>query len=132
MKKNETVITMGSSIIDFYMEGFDEGKNDDFEAIQPTRKAKKQRSAKERASMRRKKAYFKAKGRMAQLDKIGNYIPDAEDEAVIMGMLRSHQLPLSDEYLTCGCSIGNKRRQDTADQQIAEHMIMQDEDIVTV
>jgi histone acetyltransferase (RNA polymerase elongator complex component) len=132
MKKNETVITMGSDIIDFYMDGFDEGKNDDFEAVTTTRKAKRQRSVKERASARRKKTYFKAKSRMTQLDKIGHYIPTVEDEAVIMGMLRSHQLPLSDAHLTCGCSIGNKRRQDTAEQRISEHMIVQDEEIVPV
>jgi hypothetical protein len=121
MIMKNTNISMGSSIIDFYMDGFDEGKNDDIEVVKSVPQAKKRRSDKERASARRKKSYFKSKGRMAQLDHVDHYSPAAKDEAVVMGMLRSHQLPISDSALTCGCSIGNKRRRDAAEQKIFEH-----------
>lgn len=119
--KNENIINMGSSIIDMYMEGYDEGKNDNAEVVKAVPKNKKQRSTKERVSARRKKAYFKSKGRMSQLDHVAHYIPEDKDEAVVFGMLRSHQLPVSDPILTCGCSIGNKKRQDTAEQRMAEY-----------
>lgn len=132
MKKNENVITMGSSIIDFYMEGFDEGKDDNIEMVKSTGKNKKLRSDKERASNRRKKAYYKSKGRMSQLNNVAHYTPDEEDETVVMGMLRSHQLPISDPILTFGCSIGNKRREIAADQKLSEHLnTLQDEEVVS-
>ena len=127
---NENVITM-ASIIDSYMEGFDEGKNDDVEIVKYTSKNKKQRSDKERVSTRRKKAYFKSKGRMDQLNHVAHYTPEKEDHDVVMGMLRSHQLPISDPILTCGCPIGDKRRQISADQRLSEHFNdVQDEDSV--
>lgn len=133
MKKNENIITMGSSIIDFYMEGYDEGKNDDVQTVKPNVNGKKNKSTKARASSRRKKAYFKAVKRMAQLNDVAHYVPDDECKAVVHGMLRSHQLPISDCVLTCGCSIGNKKRQDTADQRLSEYMVdVQDDEAVTV
>ena len=118
--KNE--ITMGSNIIDLYMEGYDEGKDDFCESAVVAPATKKRMTTKERVSSRRKKAYFKAKNRMTQLDKVAHYVPSAEDEAVVMGMLRSHQLPISDPILTCGCSIGNKKRQDSAEQSLLDHI----------
>jgi hypothetical protein len=123
MNKNENVITMGSSIIDFYMEGFDEGKHDNDEIIVPAAKGKKKQSAKVRASARRKKTYYKSQNRMKKLSVIGHYTPSAECENVVQGILRSHQLPLDSTYdQVFGCSIGNKKRQDTADQKMVEAM----------
>ena len=131
MKKHENVITMGSSIIDFYMDGYDEGKNDDIQKNHAVANAKKAKSNKTRVSSRRKKAYFKAKNRMAQLENVAHYTPADKDEAVVFGMLRSHQLPISDPILTCGCSIGNKKRQDTAEQRMSEYVAGATDDVVS-
>ena len=130
--KNEKTMTMGSSIVDFYMDGFDEGKFDDAPASNTTLEVRKHRSNKERVSSRRKKAYFKSKRRMSQLSHVAHYVPDANDEAVVFGMLRSHQLPISDPVLTCGCSIGDKKRKDSAECKMFEHASdLQDEDFVS-
>ena len=70
-------------------------------------------------------------GRMAQLDHVDHYVPEDKDKAVVMGMLRSHQLPISDPILTFGCPIGDKRRQISADQRLSEHLNdAQDENVV--
>ena len=130
--KNEKTITMGSNIVDFYMDGFDEGKFDDIPVSNTTLEVRKHRSNKERVSSRRKKAYFKSKRRMSQLSHVAHYVPDTKDEAVVFGMLRSHQLPISDPILTWGCSIGDKKRKDSAEDQLFEHANnMQDEDFVS-
>lgn len=121
MKKG-TEINMGSNIIDLYMDGYDEGKDDCCEIEVAAHANKKRMTKKERVATRRKDAYYKAKKRMAQLDDVAHYVPSEEDEAVVMGMLRSHQLPISDPILTCGCSIGNKKRQDSAEHQLSEHI----------
>jgi hypothetical protein len=130
MKQYNNVITMGSAIIDLYMDGYDEGKNDEVQIdVRPA--ATKKKSAKERASSRRKKAHFKAEKRMSQLINIGKYEPDEDCKKVVHGMLRSHQLPLDSTYeQTFGCSIGNKKRQDTAEQKLAEAFL--DEETCTV
>lgn len=122
MNKNEKIITMGSNIIDLYMDGYDEGKDDNCENAVDTTNGKKRVSAKVRVSSRRKKAHFKAVKRMAQLRDIAKYEPAYEDKDVVHGMLRSHQLQISDPILTYGCSIGNKRRQDAAEHQLFEHI----------
>lgn len=123
MKKNffAIEITMDSAIIDVYMDGYDEGKNDDYQVDMTAANKKKAKNDKERVSSRRKKAYFKAKRRMAQLNDVDHYTPDPEHEEVVFGMLRSHQLPISDPILTFGCSIGNKKRQDAAKHRMTEH-----------
>jgi hypothetical protein len=121
MKRNAE-INMGSNIIDLYMEGYDEGKDDCCESVVAAPTTKKRMTKKERVATRRKTAYYKAKKRMAQLDSVAHYVPSEEDESVVMGMLRSHQLPISDPILTCHCSIGNKKRQDSAEDQLIEHL----------
>ena len=121
MKKG-TEINMGSNIIDLYMDGYDEGKDDGCEVKIVVPVSKKRMTKKERVATRRKDAYYKAKKRMAQLDDVAHYVPSEKDEAVVMGMLRSHQLPISDPILTCGCSIGNKKRQDSAEHRLSEHI----------
>lgn len=134
MKKNNfaaTEINMGSSIIDFYMEGYDEGKDDEVQAIQTTVNTKKAKNDKERVSARRKKAYFKAKRRMAQLNDVDHYTPSPECEEVVFGMLRSHQLPISDPIMTFGCPIGDKKRKDAAEQRLVEHANGVDDEIIS-
>jgi hypothetical protein len=124
MKKNNEV-TMGSTIIDLYMDGFAEGKNDDVEIVEHASQHSKKRSDKERASARRKKAYFKSKSRMAQLRSVAAYTPSPECQSVVQGMLRSHQLPIAATVRyenPCGSSIGNKKRMDASDIRMKEHM----------
>lgn len=118
--KNEN-ITMASSIIDLYMDGYDEGKCDDVVIETTTRKHSKKMSSKERVSSRRKKAYYKSKNRMKQLS-AKSLTTSAEHENVVQGMLRSHQLPMVATRceLPCGTTIGNKRRADTASQKFDE------------
>lgn len=119
MKDN--TITMGSSIIDFYMEGFDEGKHDNDDVVVSELSRKKKQSAKVRASARRKKTYYKSQNRMKKLAEIGHYTPSHEDASVVQGLLRSHQLPLDSSYEQAfGCSIGNKKRQDAAEMKAKE------------
>ena len=124
MKKTNfaaTEITMDSAIIDFYMEGYNEGKDDDVQTVRAAVNTRKAKSDKERFSARRKKAYYKAKRRMAQLNDVDHYTPAPECEEVVFGMLRSHQLSISDPILTFGCPIGDKKRQDAAEQRLVEH-----------
>lgn len=125
MKNIKNEVTMGSNIIDLYMEGFAEGKNDDTEVIEHATKHTKKRSDKERASSRRKKAYFKSKSRMAQLRSVTAYSPSPDCQSVVQGMLRNHQLPIAATVRCenpCGSSIGNKRRMDASDIRMREHM----------
>jgi hypothetical protein len=113
---------MGSSIIELYMDGYDEGKDDFVDAVKPHTHSRKKNAATERVSARRKKAYFKSKKRMEQLAYVDGYTPSAEDKCVVQGMLRKHQLPMNECDTTYGCSIGNKRRLDASDAQICEHL----------
>lgn len=117
--KNE--ITMGSSIIDFYMDGYDEGKCDDIIET-PARTSKKKKNNKSTMHAKNKKAYYKSKNRMKQLSAVAHYIPSPEDKQVVQGMLRNHQLPLSSIRceMTFGTSIGNKRRDVIAEQKMRE------------
>ena len=121
---NETKITMGSNIIDLYMDGYDEGKNDDIVLKDTKAKNKRQKSTKEKVSARRKKTYYKSKQRQETL--LVHHTPSPEREAVIKGMLRDHQLPMSETKceLPCGTSIGNKRRLDTANQKLTEDFVI--------
>jgi hypothetical protein len=119
--KNEK-IGMGSSIIDLYMEGFDEGKNDVCEAVEQKARGNKKFTEKT-TSFRRKKSYHKSQKRMRQLSSVAHYTPDVNNEHVVRGMLRSHQLPISATVRyenPCGVSIGNKRRLDAVNRQIRE------------
>jgi hypothetical protein len=122
MKNNTAIeINMGSSIIDFYMEGYDEGKNDNVQVIQHV-SVNKKKTKNARASSRRKKTYFKAKNRMEQLSNVAHYVPAKKNPDVVFGKLRSHQLPIKDEILTFGCPIGDKKRLDTAEQKMVESL----------
>ena len=118
--KNE--ITMGSSIIDFYMDGYDEGKCDDIIEA-PIRTSKKKKNRKSTMHAKNKKAYYKAKNRMKQLSAVAHYIPSPEDKQVVQGMLRNHQLPMDHCDMTFGTSIGNKRRAETAAQKMHEAFV---------
>ena len=119
--KNEK-ICMGSSIIDLYMEGFAEGKDDVCATVEHKVRSNKKFTARS-TSVRRKKSYHKSQKRMKQLNSVAHYTPDVHDEQVVRGMLRSHQLPISATVRyenPCGVSIGNKRRLDAVNQQIRE------------
>lgn len=121
--KNE--INMGSSIIDFYMEGYSEGKDDDVTKTETRRTKKNRKSTQVTMHSKNKKAFYKAKSRMAQLNSVAHYVPSPEDKQVVQGMLKNHQLPMDDRKCEnpCGSSIGNKRRIDTANQKMREALL---------
>ena len=105
-------------VLDLYMENFDEGKNDNLTPIVLPSKKNKVRSAKELISTRRKVGYTKAHKRMSMLASVGHYTPSPSDHMVVMGMLRSHQLPMKDNLSKF--HISDKRRMDSARYKLAE------------
>ena len=117
-------------IYDLYMEGFDEGKNDDMEVVVDHHKNTKKHSAKEDVSKKRKIAYYKSRNRVQQLVKVVHFVPDEDEKDVVAGMLRSHQLPIGPVIHIGGLSHGNMRRRDSAENKI---LIQDDEeDLVTI
>ena len=117
--KNNT-ITMGASILDMYMEGWDEGKQDD--VIVETKQTKgRKKSSKERASARRKKTYYKSQARLNVLQ--SKIDVDATHIDAVRGALRGHQssdIAAANNHHSFGTSRGNKRRDDTAKQKMVE------------
>ena len=99
-------ITMDSTVLDLFMEGWENKDND--EIIVSTEKKKSKPSTIDT----RKKAYTKSTARMKQLKDVCGYVPEPEDEAVVRGMLKKHQLPIDRMEHPCGSSIANKRRMD--------------------
>ena len=113
-------IDMGN-VIDLYMDGYDEGKDDNVVFETQIRKSKKNHSTKARTSARRKKSYYKSKARMDDLKNVGHYTPSTKHIDVVQGMLRKHQYRIESTIEhPCGCSIGNKKRIDVADQKMNE------------
>ena len=121
MNKN---ITMGASILDLYMEGWDEGKNDD-QVVETTKAKGRKKSAKERASARRKKTYYKSQARLDLLQAKVE-VDDAHIDAV-RGTLRGHQSSdIGAVHHNFGTSRGNKRRDDVAKQKMVEDYSYED------
>ncbi len=108
-------ITMDSTVLDLFMDGWEDKDNE--EVVVSTEKKK----IKPRRINRRKKAHAKSAARMKQLSDVCGYVPDPEDEAVVRGMLKKHQLPIDRMEHPCGSSIANKRRQDAFDAKVADN-----------
>lgn len=127
--QNEKNINMGSSILDFYMDGYDEGKCDDMPEMTRNHTKSKPKSNKIKASTRRKKSYYKSKKRIEVLASVAGYTPSPECANAVQGILRNHQLPMSEVYCetTFGSSIGNKRRADVANQKLRESAMTEEE-----
>lgn len=119
MKMNNT-ISMGASILDMYMEGWDEGKQDDIVVETKQTKGRK-KSNKERASARRKKTYYKSQARLNVLQ--SKIDVDVAHIDAVRGALRGHQssdIAAANNHHSFGTSRGNKRRDDTAKQKLVE------------
>ena len=77
-------------LLDGYMTGYDEGKNDDVEVAQT--KKRTDRRVTNVSAYRRKKSFCKAKSRMAALTSRVDYPMTNVEKNVVSGMLRSHQI----------------------------------------
>ena len=114
-------------MLDFYMEGYDEGKDDDLEEEVASIKQKQEKSV---VLLRRKKGHWKSKHRMEELTaKTDLQMTDHERE-VIAGMLRSHQVPeitYTDIGTHFDCSVANKKRLDATALKLREGNVLADE-----
>ena len=113
-----------------YMDSYDEGKNDTEVVVSETpTKSKKPINR----HARQKKAFFKSRNRMEKLICVTGWEPEEEIKDVVQGILRSHQLPLDSRCeMTFGCSRGNKRRLDVAEEKYVESKFEIEEEVEIV
>lgn len=115
MKNNEFEM-----MLDSYMEGYDEGKDDD---VVLEEKIHKQKHVKNVVLLRRKKGHWKSKARMGQIATKSGAKLTRKSEQVLVGMLRSHQIAGIGQYDDVNhfdSSVGNKKRNDAAMAKLKE------------
>ena len=123
---NEKNLTMND--YELYMDSYEEGKCDVEISAETSVKSHKKKVS--NLHSRKKKAFYKSRTRMEELRAVTDCDLSPESKNVIQGILRSHQLPLnSHEEQTFGCSRGNKRRLDAAENKINEINLVSDEEI---
>lgn len=108
-------------MLEGYMDGFDEGKDDDVVAENLTKKAK--HKSKNVVLTRRKKGHWKSVSRMNELTSKASLEMTHKDKDVVAGMLRSHQVsaihyPENGHHFNV--SVANKKRNDAAALKLKE------------
>ena len=118
---------MANINIDYYMDGYDEGKDDVVEIIDVHAKPKKVRQPYRlvhNKKARSKKAYYKSERRMKLMAACpnGRYVPSPEDEPTKRGILRNHSLPTDDRIVIIkDKTVSTVRRNDAMEQKIHEY-----------
>ena len=113
MKGMKNMMNEFAMLLDSYMAGYDEGKNDEVEMVR-TRK-RTDRRTKNISSYRRKKSFNKAKNRMMDLNARVDYPMTDAEKKIVRGMLRSHQVSeihQAKEDNVLAASHGNQMRLD--------------------
>lgn len=115
MKNNEFEMMLND-----YMDGYDEGKNDDIVTEEVVHKSKGEKNI---VLLRRKKGHWKSQKRIAQLTSKSDYQVTRKSGKVLAGMLRSHQISEISHLKTenhFDRSIGNQKRTDAANLKLRE------------